>query len=102
MKRGLWVEAYKQMVTLAVLEALDVMGEGDEFSIQEFAEHFGLKQTHNLRRRLEELVYEGTLARRIGYKANGRQAWLYSRPTTQVLPWDETEAREVPVDDLSF
>jgi len=88
MKRKVWLEAYKNMVTLAVLEAIDMVGEGGGFTINDLAAHFELRLTHNLRTRLEELCNEGTLERQMRYLPSNHMGFWYHAPL-KPIPWSD-------------
>jgi len=88
-----WKKAYAETVEYAVIAALEAVGEGGQFSLQEFCDGYGFKKTYNLRRRMEELVQRGIVARAERYLENGHLGYGFFRPSTyEPLPWTDLSA----------
>jgi len=96
MKPAVWKDAYRRMVALAVREALDYVAEGEGFTLAEFATHFDLKITHNLRRRMAELCQNGVLTRYQRLLPNGKMGWYYMRDEKALA--EVGEANELDTD----
>jgi len=85
-----WKKAYSETVEFAVIAALEAVGEGGQFSLQEFCDQYSFKKTYNLRRRMEELVQRGVVARAERYLANGHLGYVFFKPETyEPLPFQE-------------
>jgi len=59
------------------VRVLPVSGQGGDFTVKGFAEKCGFKVTHNLRRRLAELVKEGLLSYTPIYNGANHLVGLY-------------------------
>ncbi len=78
-----WKDTYLMMVKDAVKATLADLGDGEQFTIKEFAERHGFRLTWNLRRRFAELVEAGELARSTRYLESGRLGHVYHKPARE-------------------
>jgi len=87
-----WKKAYAETVEYAVIAALEAVGEGGEFSLQEFCDGYGFKKTYNLRRRMRDLVERGVMDAKERYLDNGHLGYVYFKPATyQPPPFNEDD-----------
>jgi len=79
------ISVHKGLYAQAVRDcALSWVGQGGDFTVKGFAEKCGFKVTHNLRRRLAELVKEGLLSYTPIYNGDNHLVGLYhANPTPQ-------------------